>query len=281
MSVLHFEQQPAPATVNATPPHVHAGPFLIGDRQVVPDHGSDSATNYPCDRARLPSPRVRACPSTSWRASVELASNAACERAMCGLIQSDASPISAFWVIVHADRAHAALSQLGESSRLETMLRSAYSALYRSTSKSLVAAKESCKNISSLYFPVGHSSGFQIWHSVRASPVGAIDWVDSLLGSVEHSRSGPNALRGGGAHRIRRLDCIRETAVARFGIESKRRPRRKPLTARGEVQRHAGPQTQLPRWLGTAFGARRLACVRRDVGNRIPRHRGPAAPGRR
>jgi hypothetical protein len=72
---------------------------------------------------------------------------------------------------VHADRAHAALSELGESSRLETMLRSAY----RSLSFDFEVPRAS-----SLYLPVGHPSGFQMWNSVRASPVGAIDCVDSL-----------------------------------------------------------------------------------------------------
>ena len=51
---------------------------------------------------------------------------------------------------------------------------------YRSTSKSFVAAEEPFKKTSSLYFPVGHPSGFEMWNSVLASPVGAIVWVDSF-----------------------------------------------------------------------------------------------------
>ena len=48
------------------------------------------------------------------------------------------------------------------------------SASYPWTSKSFVAAGEPFKKTSSLYFPVGHPSGFEMWNSVLASPVGAI-----------------------------------------------------------------------------------------------------------
>ena len=51
---------------------------------------------------------------------------------------------------------------------------------YRSTSKSLVAAEDPFKKTSSLYFPIGHPSGFEMWNSVLASPVGAMVWVDSF-----------------------------------------------------------------------------------------------------
>ena len=43
-----------------------------------------------------------------------------------------------------------------------------------------VAAEEPFKKTSSLYFPVGHPPGFEMWNSVLASPVGAIVWVDSF-----------------------------------------------------------------------------------------------------
>jgi hypothetical protein len=51
---------------------------------------------------------------------------------------------------------------------------------YPSTSTSLVAAEEPFKKTSSVYFPAGHPSGFEMWNSVLASPVGAIVCVDSL-----------------------------------------------------------------------------------------------------
>ena len=51
----------------------------------------------------------------------------------------------------------------------------AYAALlYRWTSTSFVPAEAPFKKTSSLYFPAGHPSGFEMWNSVLALPVGAI-----------------------------------------------------------------------------------------------------------
>ena len=47
------------------------------------------------------------------------------------------------------------------------------------TSKSFVPADAPLRETSTLYFPVGHPSGFEMWNSVVALPVGAIVWTDS------------------------------------------------------------------------------------------------------
>jgi hypothetical protein len=97
--------------------------------------------------------------SPGFPASESVGSNrpsAACERAMCGLYR--AMPAEPGEV----------LSSRGDAEFC--VLRSPY----RSTAKSLVAVEEPFKKTSSLYFPVGHPSGFEMWNSVLASPVGAI-----------------------------------------------------------------------------------------------------------
>ena len=50
----------------------------------------------------------------------------------------------------------------------------------RRDSKSLVPAVAPFTSTSILYLPAGHPSGFAIWNSVLASPVGAIVCVDSF-----------------------------------------------------------------------------------------------------
>src|SRR5262245_45351540 len=47
------------------------------------------------------------------------------------------------------------------------------------TSKSFVPADLLSRNTSTLYLPFGSPPGFEMWNSVYASPVGAIDCVDS------------------------------------------------------------------------------------------------------
>lgn len=46
-------------------------------------------------------------------------------------------------------------------------------------SNSFVPADLLSRNTSTLYLPFGSPPGFEMWNSVQASPVGAIDWLDS------------------------------------------------------------------------------------------------------
>jgi hypothetical protein len=51
---------------------------------------------------------------------------------------------------------------------------------YPFTSNSFVAVERPFKDTSTLYVPAGQPSGFAMWNSVAAGPVGAMVWVDSF-----------------------------------------------------------------------------------------------------